>query len=208
MKIEHNASQVLRELTIQLKKDRDDSSSAMTKGMKILAEGCKKDIRENIVQAGLGKKLSLTWRSQHYPKNKNSFSPAAFLYNKAPYIVETYETGVTATAKNSKYFAIPTKAAMRRVGRKRITPALWESSGLPPLVFLPRKNGGVLAIRGFVSKSGKSFRNSKSFSRGQEKWLVIFVLVKIVRHKKKLKSKAIAFEWFNSYTTIVGRLLQ
>lgn len=202
-----NALKIVQDVKKEIARDNRNMQRALTSGMRKITEGAKKDLRNEIKAAGLGGKLANTWRGNTYPKGENSFGPAGYIYSQAPHIIHAFERGPTVTAKNSKYLAIPTQYAMRRVGRKRLTPRVWEQSGFPPLRFIPTAKGGLLVIDGFRSKSKKTFRTGNSFRGGNRETLVMFILVRSVKHKKRLDSESIAFDWYSRYPTIVDELM-
>jgi hypothetical protein len=202
-----NAMKIAQDVQKEIEQDERMLKSAMTRGMRDITNGAKLALRADIQGAGLGAKLSKSWRGQTYPKGKDSFSPAGFLNSNAPHIIHAFEEGPTVTANSKKYLAIPTDFAKRRVGRNRLTPEIWAKAGFPPLRFVPTRKGGLLVTDGFISKSQKSFRTGKAFRGGSKETLVMFILVKSVKHKKKLDSERIAFEWYTRYPTIVDKYM-
>ena len=75
-----------------------------------------------ITAAGLGQRLARTIRNQHYPKAGASLSAAAMVWSKAPVIVGAHDAGALIRSKNGFWLAIPTPAAGRALGGRRITP--------------------------------------------------------------------------------------
>ena len=54
-----------------------DIERAVTSGMRDAADGLKQDLREDVVAAGLGERLSRTWRGKTFPEVGESAVAAA-----------------------------------------------------------------------------------------------------------------------------------
>ena len=67
--------------------------------------------RGQITQAGLGRRLSNSIRSQTYPKAGDSLKAAALVWSKAPVIIGAHDTGPLIRSKDGFWLAIPTAAA-------------------------------------------------------------------------------------------------
>src|SRR5690606_29630822 len=92
-----------------------------TSGIRIATEELKLALRQDVVQAGLGQRLSTTGRSRGYPQAGNSLGAAGVVWTKAPHIMQAHE-GATIRSADGFYLAIPTDAVPKRVLGQRVTP--------------------------------------------------------------------------------------
>ena len=146
----------------------------------------KRDWRAQIAEAGLGRRLGNTIRSEAYPR-QGSLNAATLVWSKAKKIVGAFETGVEIRARNARYlaFALPS-AGLKQIG-KRITPDEWERRKGRKLKFVQRPKGGALLI-----DDGTAIRGPSTFGRGgvkrgfRNRSVAIFILVPRVRLQKKL----------------------
>jgi hypothetical protein len=147
----------------------------------------KTDWRGQIVQAGLGRRLGNSVRSEVYPKSGGSLNAAALVWSKAKKIVGAFETGVEITAKSGRFLAIPLPAAGKSNRNGKITPGEWERRRGRRLQFIQRKSGGALLV-----DTGTVLRGPSTFGRGgvargfRNRTVPIFVLVPRVRLQKRL----------------------
>jgi hypothetical protein len=111
----------------------------------------------------MGARLSRTWQSEVYPKNKNSLSPAGFVYSKAPKIIDAFSRGATIRPVNgAKYLWLPTKNVPRKGRNRKMTPDEVDSLYNAEFVILPSKRRGVLLafIPVIAARSGRGFRQA------------------------------------------------
>lgn len=150
----------------------------------------KTDWRGQIVQAGLGRRLGNTVRSEVYPKSGGSLNAAALVWSKAKKIVGAFETGVEITAKGGRFLAIPLPAAGKSNRNGKITPSEWERRRGRRLQYIERKSGGALLVDTGTVIRGPSTFGRGGVARGSRKLgrdpVPIFVLVPRVRLQKKL----------------------
>ena len=99
---------------------------AVTAAMREAGTGLKLAWRGQIVGAGLGPRLANSIRSEVFPKAGVSLNAAAVVWSKAPVIVGAHDAGPLIRSKNGFWLAIPTPAAGKALGGRRITPAAWE----------------------------------------------------------------------------------
>jgi hypothetical protein len=88
-----------------------DIERAVKSGMRDAADGLKQDLRENLVAAGLGERLSRTWRGKTFPEVGESAEAAAYVWSRAPKIVDAFDRGVVIRSTRGLFLAIPTTAA-------------------------------------------------------------------------------------------------
>ena len=95
---------------------------AVTAAMREAGTGLKLAWRGQIVGAGLGPRLANSIRSEVFPKAGASLNAAAVVWSKAPVIVGAHDAGPLIRSKNGFWLAIPTPAAGKALGGRRITP--------------------------------------------------------------------------------------
>jgi hypothetical protein len=192
-------------------------AKSVTAGMRDVADGLKRDLRADVVGAGLGQRLANTWRGDVFPRSGESVDAAAYLSTKAPKLINAFDRGVTITAKNRKFLAIPTpEAGVRHVSRSkgsgRITPAIWERETGVKLRFVPTKTGGLLVSdanyrrQPLRSQRRKSFRPIKGSGPAEGRsFVVIFVLVPQARLGKRFDIEATAQRWAGQVQGAIAR---
>ncbi|MBL6934108.1 MAG: hypothetical protein ISR48_01725 [Alphaproteobacteria bacterium] len=190
-------------------------SKAVTAGIKEAGRGLKGDLRKQVVSAGLGMRLSRTWRDRTYP-NKG-YNAAAMVWSKAPQIIRTFDEGAVIKSKSGFWLAIPTPSAPKRgVGGKRINPSNFPEHRYGPLRFVYRRGRpSLLVVDGVrVNKSGRTGRRAKggAFTKtGRMKQgmttVVMFIMVPQVRLKKRLDVKREVKRWERRLPGLIGRHL-
>lgn len=146
--------------------------------------------RAQITGAGLGKRLAGSVRSEAYPKARDSLNAAALVWTKAPTLIDAFNRGVTIRSDSGFWLAIPTKAAGRGDGGKKITPARWEQRTGRRLRFVYRRGRTAL----LVDEGQRAFRRASDpvgFTQRQRRSaprqsIVVFILVPQVRLRKRL----------------------
>jgi hypothetical protein len=108
-----------------------DIERAVTSGMRDAADGLKQDLREDVVAAGLGRRLSRTWRGKTFPEMGESAEAAAYARSRAPKIVDAFDRGVVIRSARGLFLAIPAAAAGKSGrsaagSREKITPEGWQ----------------------------------------------------------------------------------
>jgi Family of unknown function (DUF6441) len=106
--------------------------------------GLKAGWRGQITGAGLGARLANSIRSEVFPKAGVSLNAAAVVWSKAPVIIGAHDTGPLIRSRNGLWLAIPTPAAGKALGGRRITPAAWERKTGLRLRFIYRRVGASL----------------------------------------------------------------
>lgn len=163
---------------------------AVTSGMRDASEGLKVDLREDVVAAGLGERLSRTWRGKTFPEVGESAEAAAYVWSRAPKIVDAFDRGVVIRSARGLFVAIPTAAAGKTGrsaagGREKITPEGWQRRTGLKLQFVYRRGRPSLLIaeNARVNKRGLAAANRRK--TGQTS-VIVFVLVPQVALKKRL----------------------
>ena len=95
---------------------------AVTAAIREAGAGLKLGWRRQVTGAGLGTRLANSIRSEVFPKAGASLNAAAVVWSKAPVIIGAHDAGPLIRAKNGHWLAIPTPAAGKALGGRRITP--------------------------------------------------------------------------------------
>ena len=157
---------------------------AVTAAVREAGTGLKLAWRGQITGAGLGARLANSIRSEVFPKAGASLNAAAVVWSKAPVIVGAHDAGPLIRSKNGFWLAIPTPAAGKALGGRRITPAAWERKTGLRLRFVYRRTGPSLLVATRGSTRGLAASRSKT-GRGQVT-APIFLLVPQVKLPKRL----------------------
>ena len=134
---------------------------AVTAAVREAGTGLKLGWRGQITGAGLGARLANSIRSEVFPKAGASLNAAAVVWSKAPVIIGAHDAGPLIRAKNGLWLAIPTPAAGKALGGRRITPAAWERKTGLRLRFVYRRTGPSL----LVAPAGPRGRSSARLAR-------------------------------------------
>ena len=160
---------------------------AVTAAMRQAGSDLKSDWRGQITGAGLGQRLARSIRNKTYPERGESLDAAAFIWTKAPKIIQAHDKGVLIRSKNGFYLAIPTEAAGKGRGGARLTPGEWEQRRGMRLVFIYRRNGPsfLVAEKARINPRGTAVASRSKTGRGQVT-APIFLLVPQVKLRKRL----------------------
>jgi hypothetical protein len=181
----------------------DEVAIAATAAMKEVGEGLCNDFRQDVIKAGLGRKLANTWRFQVYPSHGKSLDPAAVVWSKAPKILDAFDRNPNIVPVNGgKMLAIPTKNTPNkhaRGGATPMTPVEVEALYNQDLILRPGRLGHYYAFVNVVAgKSGRGFRQATRgrLAQGRKPELVqMFVLVKSVRPGKRVDIQRRIDQW-------------
>ena len=160
---------------------------ATTRAMAKVGTDLKLAWRRQINGAGLGTRLANSVRSATYPKSGESLRAAALVWSKAPKIVSAHDQGTTIRSKNGFYLAIPTEAAGRAAGGRRMSPGEWERRRGIRLRFVYRRGAPSLLVadKARMNKKGLAVVSKSKTGRNQVT-APIFILVPQVRLRKRL----------------------
>lgn len=159
-------------------------------------EGAQDNLRRQIQNAGLGRRLPNTWQKKIFPAGKPSMNAKGLLFNTAPEIITAFNEGVTIRSSNGLYLAIPTEAAGQFAGRKSMTPELWEQRRGQQLRFVyvnskvsllvaDNMRAGLGKRGGFRKASASALRSGRGLAT-----VVMFILVRQVSLRKRLDIEA------------------
>jgi hypothetical protein len=189
------------DITLRLKSAEGDVARSVTAAMRRAADGMKGDLRADVLDAGLGQRLANTWRGKTFPESGASIEAAAFVWSKAPNIVDAFDRGVTIRSSRGFWLAIPTPAAGKTGftstgARKRITPGGWERRTGMRLRFVYRRGRPSLLVAGEarMTRRGLAAKSRSKSGRGQVT-AIIFLLVPQVTLRKRLDIEATATRW-------------
>nr|WP_256427759.1 MULTISPECIES: DUF6441 family protein [unclassified Aliiroseovarius] len=159
---------------------------AVSAAMREAGTGLKTAWRGQITQAGLGRRLANSIRSQTYPRSGESLNAAALVWSKAPVIVGAHDTGPLIRSRDGFWLAIPTPAAGKGTRGKALTPGEWERRRGLRLRFVYRRNGpSLLVADGRLNSRGLGVASRSKTGRGKAT-VPIFLLVPQVKLAKRL----------------------
>lgn len=194
-------------LISQLDAVEGDLAQDITAIMREETASLKDDLRDQIISAGLGSRLSKTWRGETYPKGARSLNPAGYVYSAAPLIVQSYINGATIRPVNgAKWLWIPSKnvpprrrsgsyasSLGRRAGGSKMTPEEVELHFNAELDVAIEGGKGFAFIDVVSGLSGGHRQATKGRVAGRRgmaprkaKPVLMFTLVKSVRKPKLL----------------------
>jgi Family of unknown function (DUF6441) len=160
---------------------------AVTAAMRQAGVGLKASWRGQIVGAGLGARLANSIRSETFPKVGVSLSAAALVWSKAPVIIGAHDAGPLIRSKSGFWLAIPTPAAGKALGGRRIMPGAWERKTGLRLRFVYRRIGPSLLVADSVRLNTRGLAAvSRSKTGRGEVTVPIFLLVPQVKLPKRL----------------------
>jgi hypothetical protein len=159
---------------------------AVSAAMREAGTDLKSAWRGQIGQAGLGRRLANSIRSQTYPKAGESLKAAALVWSKAPVIVGAHDAGPLIRSKDGFWLAIPTAAAGKGLKGGSITPGEWERRRGLRLRFVYRRRGpSLLVADGRLNRRGLGVASRSKTGRGKVT-APIFLLVPQVKLPKRL----------------------
>lgn len=175
----------------------DAAKEAVTQGVRKVATDIRDDLRKQVVAAGLGTKMSRTWKVDFYPKGRNSLKPAGLVYPDMARVIRAFSEGATIRSKHGKFLAVPSDACPKRgIGGKRISPSTFPEYSYGKLRFVYRPHGVSLLVvdnlrAGAKGKFRKAPESAQRSGRGLTT-VVMFFLVPQVHLKKRLDIAAVA----------------
>lgn len=159
---------------------------ATTATIRGATRGLKTRWRREIRAAQLGRRLAGSIQGKSYPRNGESWRAAGLVYSKAAEIVSAHDRGAVIRSREGFFLAIPTEAAGRGRGGKRMTPLDWERRRGMPLRYVYRRGRpSLLVADGRLSKRGYAVKSRSKTGRNRAT-VVVFVLVPQVRLRKRL----------------------
>jgi hypothetical protein len=174
------------DLVAMMKAEIAAGERAVSAAMREAGSGLKLAWRGQITGAGLGPRLANSIRSEVFPKAGASLNAAAVVWSKAPVIVGAHDAGPLIRSKNGLWLAIPTPAAGKALGGRRITPGAWERKTGLRLRFVYRRTGpSLLVAEARLNTKGQAVAARSKTGRGLAT-APIFLLVPQVKLPKRL----------------------
>ena len=186
-----------------------DVEGAITSGMRDASTELKERLRDDAVASGLGERLARTWRGKVFPEVGESGEAAAFVWSKAPKLIDAFDRGVTIRSAWGFWLAIPAPAAGAR-GRgqngraSRITPGGWERRTGMRLRFVFRKRGPSLLVADTARLNTRGLAAANRRKMGHST-VIVFLLVPQVTLRKRLNIDAIAKRQAARVPTLIAR---
>ena len=174
------------------------ATQAVSAGLVKATDGLKNDLRDRIVQAGLGERLSKSIRGDLYPRGAKSLNAAGFVYTKAPQIISAFAYGTVIRGKSGQFLTIPTSLVPRRSG-KRMTPRDFANGG-QKLIYIPPRGSrrvGLLVLENqrITSKGRARDASKRAVSKGQVADAIMFILVPQVTLTKRFDYDSAGEKW-------------
>lgn len=177
----------------------------VTEGIHGATKGLQDDLREQVIEAGLGRRVANAWRSRTYPERGQSLSAAGEVFTRAPHIIRAFDEGALIKSRSGFWLAIPTENAPAQSGFKPVTPSNFPEHRFGPLRFVYRRTGASLLVvdnvrigkSGRVSRQAKDPRTKSGRFRKGLTTVVMFVLVPQVRLRKRLDVDQASDHWSN-----------
>ena len=187
---------------------------AVPDGVKSAGDGLKGSLRKQVIAAGLGARLSRTWRGRTFVNGGHD--AASLVWSKAPQIVRAFDRGAVIKGKGGTWLAIPTPAAPKRgVNGRRITPATFPTGRYGPLRMVRRRGRTALLVVDGVrvsAQTGRIGRRAKGGGRTKSggykqgiSTVVMFVLVPRVKLRKRLNVARAAERWTRKLPALIRR---
>lgn len=189
-------------------------TGAVQGGMRSAADGLKKDLRDQVTDAGMGTKLANTWRSAVY--ENRGYDPVGFVYTRAPQIIQAFDQGVLIKPQSGHvWLAIPTDTAPKKgTDGKRITPLNFPEEKLGKLEFVYRDQGPSFLVvhnvrasyskktgqlRGFRKASDTALRTGRGLTTA-----IMFILIKQVKLDKRLDVARATQAWTDKLPSLIA----
>ena len=176
------------------------AARGFTIGIRLATEALKLDLRQQAIQAGLGRRVASAWRSKVYPTPGASLGAAGVVFSRASHIIEGHE-GALIRSADGFYLAIPTDAAPKKVLGKRVTPGSLERAWGIRLRMVPgggrggRSGRPALLVADLRQRRGKrgGFATPSISARRPQKLVTVplFILLPQVRLKRRLDTEAV-----------------
>ncbi|RWN44766.1 MAG: hypothetical protein EOR96_00010 [Mesorhizobium sp.] len=144
---------------------KDPIAAAGTAAIAEAADIVKREGRQDIAAAGFSKRWQNALRVNVYPRRKQSMNAAALIYHNIQY-AGVFEEGSTITGKPRLWLPLP--SAPKRVGRQKMTPALYIKS-IGPLVSIERPGKPPLL-------AGKIATNRRGQAKGNQSKVTLSAL--------------------------------
>lgn len=163
---------------------------------KAAGDGLRQDVRQQTEDV-LGTKVANAWRGKFFANAGQSSGPAAFVWSKAPKIVDFFSSSRVITPIGQA-FAIPTDNVPRGARGRRLTPIEVEArfnAELQPVRLKTGRIGLFIDVIGGRSGGLRAASRGRRAQGRQVKKVLMFVLVRSVRSRQLIDLDAIAQKW-------------
>jgi hypothetical protein len=188
MKVQVDAAGFSRDLRLACASELSRVTTAIDEEVKVGGEGLRTDLRRQ-TEAMLGTKIANAWRGKFYANKGQTGGPAAFVWSKAPKIIDFFSSSKVVTPLGEA-FAIPTENVPKGARGRRLSPIEVEARFNAELQPVKLKSGHLgLVIDVVVGKSGRGFRAATKgrMAQGrQAKPVLMFILTKGPLHGQQL----------------------
>jgi hypothetical protein len=179
-----------------------DSEKQVQNAVNLATTGLKLDLRQQVVSAGLGKRLSNTWRSAVNPKGRSSINASGAVWSTAREIIDSNTKGSTIRGKSGKWIVIPLEAAGKIKRGKDMLKDYQAKHGR--LRFIYGKNGknSYLVAENMRARKGKrggfARAGDRAIAKGAVASVPVFLVIPQAKMKKRLNPQAAFTKWTNN----------
>lgn len=179
-----------------------DSEKQVQNAVNLATTGLKLELRQQVVSAGLGKRLSNTWRSAVNPKGRNSINASGAVWSTAREIIDSNTKGSTIRGKNGQWIVIPLEAAGKIKRGKDILKDYQAKHGR--LRFIYGKNGknSYLVAENMRARKGRrggfARAGDRAIAKGTVASVPVFLVIPQAKMKKRLNPQAAFTKWTNN----------
>lgn len=195
-----------------LKYHSDRVFTAADEEMEAATDGLKSDLRRQTEEA-LGTRVANAWRGKFYANQGSASGPAAFVWSKAPRIIDFFSASRVITPIGQA-FAVPTENVPRGSRGRRLSPIEVEARFNVELQPVPLKSGRLglfMDAADARSRRRPGLRSATARRRAQGRAVrrvLMFVLVRSVRSKQLIDLDATAQKWGAQAADNIGRRLE
>jgi hypothetical protein len=211
VRIRVDAGGFSRELRAAFRVESTRVAKAIDDEVKDAVDGLKTDLR-HATEGVLGTKIANAWRGKFFANKGQSGGPAAFVWTKAPKIIDFFSSAKVVTPLGAA-FAIPTDKVPRGPRGRRLTPFEVEArfnADLEPVKLPSGRIGLVIDVIG--GRNGRGFRAATQRRRAQgrsSQRVLMFVLSRApLRSRRLIDLDAIANRWANRIAANVATRLE
>jgi Family of unknown function (DUF6441) len=208
---------ITRSLQADMQAELRGIERAVATGTSDAGRGLKSELRHQVASAGLGQRLTSSWRDKHYPNQR--LDAASLVYTKAPQIIRAFDEGAVIRSRRGRFLAIPTENAPRKgIDGSRISPSTFPEHRFGPLRFVPRQSGpSLLVVDGMRASYSRQTGELRGFRRATDRarrsgqglsTVVMFLLVAQVKLRKRLEVARAAEHWSAQLPALIEQQLR
>lgn len=185
-----------------------DSEKAVQSAIAQATNGLKQELRQQVMSAGLGKRLSNTWRSRVNPQSGNSINASGAVWSTAREIIDSHTRGRNISGKDGKWLVIPLEAAGKIKRRGKYMLRDYQAK-YGKLRFVYGKNGknSYLVSDNMRARNGKrggfAKASDKAISKGQTTTVPVFLVIPQAKMKRRLDPNKAFTNWSNRLGSLI-----